>query len=101
MASGGRPDLPILGYTLFCMAWSIQYTWVFNNTKGSVLLAAVVHGAGNAFLGDYIDVYRGHFWSIVTFMVVSWIVSLIIVLLAGATNLSRTNDRNVLKPEGG
>jgi len=93
--------VPVLGYTLFCMAWAIQYTWVFNNTKGSVLLAAVIHGAGNAFMGDYIDVYRGHFWGIVTFMVVSWIVSIIIVLLAGATNLSRTNERNVLELEGG
>src|SRR5512143_1050890 len=26
--------IPILGYTLFCMAWSIQYTWFFNNTRG-------------------------------------------------------------------
>jgi uncharacterized membrane protein len=52
-------------------------------------------------MGDYIDVYRGHFWGIVTFMVVSWIVSIIIVLLAGATNLSRTNERNVLELEGG
>jgi len=92
---------PILGYTLFCIAWSIQYTWVFNNTKGSVLLAAVVHGAGNAWIGDYIDVYRGHFYGVVAFMVVSWIVSIIIVLLAGPTNLSRTNERNVLELEGG
>jgi len=29
---------------------------VFNNTKGSVLLAAVLHGAGNAWFGGYIDV---------------------------------------------
>jgi hypothetical protein len=92
---------PILGYTLFCIAWSIQYTWVFNNTKGSVLLAAVVHGAGNAWIGDYINVYRGHYYGVVTFMVVSWIVSIIIVLLAGPTNLSRTNERNVVELEGG
>jgi uncharacterized protein len=91
--------VPILGYTLFCMAWSIQYTWVFNNTRGSVLLAAVVHGAGNAFMGEYIDVYRGHFWGIVIFMVVSWAVSAVIVLAAGPTHLSRTEERNRLEPE--
>jgi len=92
---------PILGYALFVIAWSIQYTWVFNNTKGSVLLAAVVHGGGNAWIGDYIDVYRGHFGGVLAFMVVSVIVSTIIVLIAGATNLSRTNERNVLQLEGG
>jgi uncharacterized protein len=90
----------ILGYTMFLLAWSIQYTWVFNNTKGSVLLAAVVHGAVNA-LNGYIDVYRGHFGGIVAYMVVSAIVSIIIVLLAGPINLSRTKERNVLEPENG
>ena len=90
----------ILGYTMFLLAWSIQYTWVFNNTKGSVLLAAVVHGAVNA-LNGYIVVYRGYFGGIVAYMVVSAIVSIIIVLLAGPINLSRTKERNVLEPENG
>jgi membrane protease YdiL (CAAX protease family) len=90
-----------LGYTVFTIAWSIQYTWVFNNTKGSVLLAAVFHGAGNAWFGGYIDVYRGYFGGVVSFTVVSVIVSIIIVLVAGPANLSRTNERNVLKFEEG
>lgn len=90
-----------LGYSAFVIAWSIQYTWVFNNTKGSVLLAAVLHGASNAWLG-YIDVFsRGGFGGIMTFSAVSVIVSIIIVLLAGPTNLSRTNHRNVLALEAG
>jgi membrane protease YdiL (CAAX protease family) len=91
----------VLGYTVLVIAWSIQYTWVFNNTKGSVLLAAVLHGAGNAWLGSYIDVYRGYWGGVVTFMVVSVVVSAIIVLVAGPANLSRTNERNVLKFEEG
>lgn len=91
----------VLGYTVFCMAWSIQYTWVFNNTKGSVLLAAVMHGAGNVWLGGYIDVYRGHFGGVLAFTAVMAIVSIIIVFIAGPTNLSRTNERNVLELESG
>jgi len=90
----------ILVYIVFCMAWSIQYTWVFNNTKGSVLLAAVMHGAGNAWIGGYIDVYRGYYGGILAFTAVTLIVSIIIVLIAGATNLSRTKKRNVIEPEG-
>ena len=90
----------ILGYAVFVIAWAIQYTWVFNNTRGSVLLAAVLHGAGNAWLG-YIDVYRGHFAGILTFTLVSVIVSIIIVVLAGATNLSRTHKRNIVQLESG
>lgn len=90
--------IAILGYTVFCMSWSIQYTWVFNNTKGSVLLAALFHGSVNAWNG-YIDVYRGYFGSIFVYMALSVIVSLIIVLLAGPANLSRSKVRNVLEPK--
>jgi hypothetical protein len=90
----------ILGYSIFVIFSSIQFTWVFNNTKGSVLLAAVMHGATNAW-GGYIDVFRGHFGGILTFVVVSVLVSIIIVLMAGPTNLSRTNKRNVLALESG
>jgi len=85
----------ILGYSIFVIVSSIQFTWVFNNTKGSVLLAAVLHGASNAW-GGYIDVYRGYFGGIITFMIVSVLISTLIVLLAGSTNLSRTNKRNAL-----
>jgi membrane protease YdiL (CAAX protease family) len=90
--------LAVGGYTVYCMAWAIQYTWVFNNTGGSVLLAAVMHGAGNAWIGGYIDVYRGHFGGVLSFTVVSLVVAGAIVLLAGPTDLSRTRKRNVLGP---
>ena len=90
----------ILGFSALVIAWSIQFTWVFNNTKGSVLLAAVMHGAFNTWVG-YMDVLRDHFGAILTFFVVFALVSIIIVLIAGPTNLSRTNHRNVLKLEGG
>ncbi|MDR7420152.1 MAG: type II CAAX endopeptidase family protein [Armatimonadota bacterium] len=86
-----------LGYTVFLIAWSIQYTWVFNNTRGSVLLAAVLHGAGNAWIAGYIDVYRGRFGGVLALMVVSVVVSVIIVLLAGPANLSRRGERNVIE----
>lgn len=98
MAGGLIPAF--LGYTTFVIAWAIQYTWVFNNTKGSVLLAAVIHGAGNAWLG-YIDIFsRSQFGGVATSTVVNVVVSILIVLIAGATNLSRTNRRNVLSLEG-
>jgi membrane protease YdiL (CAAX protease family) len=85
----------ILAYAVFVIVQSVQFTWLFNNTRGSVLLAAVFHGASNAWAG-YIDVYRGHFGGILTFMAVSVLVSIVIVLIAGPEDLSRTNRRNVL-----
>lgn len=90
----------VLSYSLFVIVSSIWFTWIFNNTRGSVLLAAVMHGASNAW-GGYIDVYRGYFGGILTFGAVSLLVSIIIVLVAGPRDLSRTSKRNVLELEAG
>lgn len=89
----------VLSYSVFVIVSSIWFTWIFNNTRGSVLLAAVMHGASNAW-GGYIDVYRGYFGGILTFGAVSVLTTIIIVLMAGPTNLSRTSKRNMLALEG-
>jgi CAAX protease family protein len=36
-------------YLLFITSWTIVYTWVYNNTRGSVLMAILVHTSGDAF----------------------------------------------------
>jgi uncharacterized protein len=36
-------------YLLFITAWTIVMTWVYNNTKGSVLMAILVHTSVDAF----------------------------------------------------
>ena len=89
-----------LGYSIFIFGWSIIYTWVFNNTRGSVLLAALVHGAGNTWAA-YLDNYRGDLGNLFALAGVTVAVAVIIVLLAGPENLSRRNERNVLEHEGG
>lgn len=87
-----------LGYSIFIFGWSTIYTWVFNNTRGSVLLAAVVHGAGNTWAG-YLDNYRGDIGNLWALAGLTLAVALIIILLAGPEHLSRRNKRNVLEPE--
>jgi len=89
-----------LGYAVALIGWSIMYTWVFNNTKGSVLLAAVLHGAGNAWAG-YLDNYRDNLGNLLAFAVVLFVVGVIIVVLAGPEHLSRKHERNVLALEEG
>ncbi len=82
--------LAVGGYVAYCMAWSVQFTWVFNNSGGSVLLASVMHGAGNAWIGGYIDVYRGHIGGYLTFTVLMAIVSAVLVFVAGPEHLARS-----------
>ena len=91
-----------LGYGVFVIAWAIQLTWVFNNTKGSVLLVAVVHGAGNAWIGGYFDIHgrtgmEGNY--ILTALMAA--VSIFIIVFAGPANLSRTKERQKLSLQSG
>ena len=85
------------GYSVFVIAWAVQLTWVFNNTRGSVLLVAVVHGAGNAWIGGYFDVSgRAGLLGNNSLAVLMAILALAIVLVAGPTDLSRVTGRDRL-----
>jgi membrane protease YdiL (CAAX protease family) len=90
----------ILGYAVLVIVQSVQFTWLFNNTKGSVLLAAVFHGASNAW-AEYLGIGNIPFGGILTVMALSVLITAVIVPLAGAENLSRTSKRNVLELEDG
>jgi membrane protease YdiL (CAAX protease family) len=88
----------ILGYSAWVIAHSIQFTWLFNNTKGSVLMAAVLHGATNAWSG-YLGVDKLPFNGIFILAMVSVLISVIIVATAGVNELSRKFKRNALELE--
>jgi membrane protease YdiL (CAAX protease family) len=90
----------ILGYSVFVIANSVQFTWLFNNTRGSVLLAAVFHGASNAWAG-YLGMGDIPFGGILTLMALSVLITAIIVVVAGTKDLSRAYKRNVLELEDG
>jgi membrane protease YdiL (CAAX protease family) len=47
-SSGGSDLLAIVKFCIFAIASAIIFTWVFNNTKGSVLMAALVHATIDA-----------------------------------------------------
>ena len=90
----------ILGYAVFVIVQSVQFTWLFNNTKGSVLLAAVFHGASNAWAG-YLGMGMVPFGGILTLAGLSVLITAVIVPIAGANDLSRTFKRNVFEIEDG
>jgi len=90
----------ILGYAVFVIVQSVQFTWLFNNTKGSVLLAAVFHGASNAWAG-YLGMGDIPFGGILTLVAFSVLITTVIAAMAGANDLSRTSKRNVLEIEDG
>ena len=88
----------ILGYAVFVIVQSVQFTWLFNNTKGSVLLASVFHGASNAWAG-YLGMGDIPFGGILTLVALSVLITAVIAAMAGADDLSRTFKRNALEIE--
>jgi membrane protease YdiL (CAAX protease family) len=82
---------------LFMLPWSIFLTWMFNNTKGSLLLVATLH-ASEIWLA-YCMMSVGissnnldNFWGYGMVMVLT---AIIIVIVTGAHNLSRKHKRIV------
>jgi uncharacterized protein len=47
--SGMQNIYNVVLFVLWISLWSFIYTWVFNNTKGSVFMAVLVHASGDAF----------------------------------------------------
>jgi membrane protease YdiL (CAAX protease family) len=86
-----------LGYGVFVISSAVTFAWLFNNTRGSVLIAAVYHGSMNAWAG-YTGAWE-HPSRLLTGFALSAIVSIAVVLLFGAQNLSRKHERDVLELE--
>jgi hypothetical protein len=86
-----------LAYMVCVTAWAIQMIWVFNNTRGSVLLSAVIHGFGNMWMGGFFDLHtRAGIKGSLILTALMVIASAIIVVATGPTNFSRKLQRQTL-----
>ncbi len=91
---GVIPGLLALVFFL-TVPWSILFTWMYNNTKGSLLLACVFHGSQAWFTilvdpANMMIPYLGY-------MAVMTVTAIVVVLISGAKNLSRTPERIMLQ----
>jgi len=83
-ASASFPD-----FLISTIGLSILFTWLFNNTQGSVLLAYLLHGAVNSWTRIF-PIDHGEV------MGMTWLIcsaAIIVVLVFGANHLSRHNQR--------
>jgi uncharacterized protein len=87
-----QENMSILCYAVQLAATSILFTWIYNNTKGSVLLAYIFHASMNTwtefFAVDSGNAFQG--W-ILTGVIVA--LAVIVLIFSGAENLSRKNER--------
>src|SRR5215207_2091011 len=88
---------------LFTIEWSIVYTWLFNNAKGSVLIVMLFHNMNNTFSGFVGQMFSGadsvnQAW----LRLALWgVVAIALVIVYGSQNLSRKHQKQVepVQPE--
>ena len=93
VVSGGPVTAWAIGkYVLYLLGFAILYTWLCNNTRGSVLLAVIFHTSANAMLPlvafpDRADDASRLIdeWSIIAI----WIVALFVLVRFGPAKLAR------------
>jgi CAAX protease family protein len=87
-----QADESFVSFLISTVAMTILYTWINNNTRGSVLMAYLFHAAANTwtqvFSIDHANATIG--WILVGLLV---LVAAVVVLSNGAENLSRRTVR--------
>ena len=76
------------GYAIFVIALAFQLSWIFLNTGGSVLMAAVYHGACNAWAA-YLAVDRNGVAAAFALVATNVALSIVLVVFAGPQTFVR------------
>jgi membrane protease YdiL (CAAX protease family) len=86
---------------IFMLPWSIFFGWIFNNTKGSLLLVAVLHGS-EIWVPYWMlstGINPGNMNNSWGYGMVMVLLSVIVVAIYGPKNLSRNYERVVQTKE--
>jgi uncharacterized protein len=92
-SSGGRS---FVWFTLFCLAAAVLYTWLYNNSHGSLLLVTLFHAANNT-AGMFLPVTLAAAGGIASnWMTVLYVMAaIVVIILAGPAWLSRTEEKQI------
>jgi hypothetical protein len=95
-----QSTVPFVGFLLSTVAMTVLTSWVFNHSHGSVLVAAVLHGATDATIA-YSNVMTGDLRLFWIFVLVQCLAAVAIVLVEGAAHFSRAKDLSGTTYEAG
>jgi membrane protease YdiL (CAAX protease family) len=91
--SGGRS---FFWFTVFCMAAAVLYTWLYNNSRGSLLLVTLFHATNNTagvFLPVSFAVTGGLIPNLAIMLTI--IAAIVVTVAAGPERLSRTEEKQM------
>lgn len=80
------------------LAEAVLYTWLFNNTKGSLLLTTIMHAAGNTagvFLPMSTTISGSNTDTLIIVIAIEVLTAIIVTVLTGPPRLSRTEAMQV------
>jgi membrane protease YdiL (CAAX protease family) len=80
---------------VFIIVWTITFTWLFNNSRGSVLLAMLMHAMNNTISGAFNQMFSGadavsQAW---LYTALWGVVAIVLVVVYGPTHLSRKHRK--------
>jgi uncharacterized protein len=99
MSDRSTPPVPlIVGF----MGLGILATWVFNNTRGSVLMTMLLHASNNTNVGFFGEMFTGaDLVRMGWLLAAGWCVAaLVVVVVAGPKHLSRKHRKQEEREEG-
>ena len=89
--SGGRS---FFWFTVFCMAAAVLYTWLYNNSRGSLLLVTLFHATNNT-AGMFLPVSLAVTGGINLETVLYIIAAIVVTVATGPERLSHTEEKQI------
>jgi uncharacterized protein len=101
----GTPNRPLALFLPFAISgviWSIFYTWMYNGTRGSLLIPVLLHAATNLPLSIVYEPLHEHvlpaFWTLDAILALA---AVVLIARTGAATLSRTHPKQTVTFRGG
>ncbi len=89
-------EIPLLWFILEVVALSVLFTWVFMNTKGSLLLVILLHSTFNSALTLIQPAFMKDLDRTMVLLVITlWLIVLLVVFIKGPSRLSSGGTNNL------
>ena len=97
--SEGHPISLYVPFVVAVVASSVFYTWLYNNTGGSLLIVVLYHAASNLPITVLISPLGSQMAQpFLIYVALTVVAAAIVVIVTGAENLSRTAPRQIEQP---
>ena len=85
-----QSTIPFIGFLLSAIATSIQMTWMFNQSKGSVLITAIFHAATDVTIA-FLNVMTGDLRLFWIFITLQWVMAIVLIIHPSSAFLRPVN----------